>query len=41
MSGKPEMRIRTNPALRDGLLTVATEQDHAASCSFAVEACTS
>ena len=27
-----------NPALCDGLLTVATEQDHAASCSFAVEA---
>ena len=41
ISGKLEMRIRTNPALRDGLLTVATEQDHAASCSFAVESCPS
>ena len=29
LSSEPEMRIRTNSALRDGLLTVATE---AASC---------
>jgi hypothetical protein len=40
-SAEPEIRIDTNPALRDVLFTTETKAHHAASRPFAVEACAS